>query len=705
MASISKNTPAPKPAVAMPAAQVPAIFREAIAFHQRGQLDQAKARYEYILKAQPGHYPSLHLLGVVAAQTRNFQAAADLIGKAIAIFPNDPNFHINRGNALKELQQLEEAVASYDKAIALKPDNAQAHSNRGVALQTLKRFEAAVASYDKAIALQPDYVEAHSNRGSALRELHQLDASIASCDNAIAINPGYAEAHFNRGMALHALGQPLAAIASYDKAIAIRPSLADASYCRGIALQELGQLDAAIASYEQAIALKPDHAQACYNRGVALVDLQRYAPAIASYDQAIAIHADFAQAHSNRGVALQALKQWDAAVASFDRAIAIAPDYAEAHINRGVALHALKRLDEAVASYDQALVFQPDSVKAHTNRGVALHAMKRLDEAVASYDRAIAIQPDYAEPRFYKSLVLLLTGDFPSGWDLYQWLWKTEKAVPKLRHFTQPAWSGEEPLIGKTILVHSEQGLGDMIQFCRYAKQLADLGARVVLEVPEPLLGLLSGLEGLSALVAKGSTLPAFDYHCLLLALPRLFKTDLAAIPGRQPYLYSDPAKVSEWANRLGTKTKPRVGLVWSGSVEHAIDYNRSIALSELAAHLPDAFEYVSLQKEVRDADAPALGMNGSIRHFGDEIKDFGDTAALCELMDVVISVDTSVAHLGGALGKPTWVLLPVVPDWRWLLDRDDNPWYASVKLYRQHSDGEWSAVFDRVRADLLSRL
>lgn len=516
---------------AISAVQVQAVFSEAVAFHQRGQLDQARARYEFILKAQPGHYPSLHLLGVLAAQTKNFQLAVELIGIAIDIYPLDPNFHFNLGNAQKEL----------------------------------------------------------------------------------------------------------------------------------------GQVDAAIASYERAIALQASHAEA----------------------------------HCNRGVALQDLRQWDAAVASFGRAIAIQPNYAKAYVNRGVALHALKQLDAAIVDFDQALVIQPGYVKAHTNRGVALHALRQLDAALACYEQAIAIEPNYAEANFYKSLVLLLRGEFEQGWDLYQWLWKTEKSAPKLRHFTQPAWSGVESLSGKTILVHNEQGLGDMIQFCRYIRMFADSGARVVLEVPAPLMGLLHGLDGVSEWVVNGAALPTFDFHCFLLALPRVFGTRISTIPAKQPYLHSDPNKVAQWTARLGGKTKPRIGLVWSGSVEHAIDYNRSIALSTLASTLPGGCEYVSLQKEVRDSDGLALKRHENIRHFGDEIRDFSDTAALCELMDVVVSVDTSVAHLSGALGRPTWVLLPFVPDWRWLLDRDDSPWYASVRLYRQASDGDWGGVLGRVQADL----
>jgi hypothetical protein len=270
-----------------------------------------------------------------------------------------------------------------------------------------------------------------------------------------------------------------------------------------------------------------------------------------------------------------------------------------------------------------------------------------------------------------------------------------------MRHFTQPGWTGAESLKDKTVLIYSEQGFGDMLQFCRYCRLVADQGARVVLEVPDALMGLLHGLDGVAELVAKGAALPAFDYHCLLMALPVVFKTELTTIPGGQGYLHADEHKVREWSDKLGAKTKSRVGIVWSGNAEQVNDYNRSMTLDTFAAHLHGDFEYVCLQKEVRERDKPSLARHSHIRHFGDELKDFSDTAALCELMDLVISVDTSVAHLSGALGKPTWVLLTYVPDWRWLLDREDCPWYPSAKLYRQSRDGDWDGVLARVKTDL----
>jgi len=262
-------------------------------------------------------------------------------------------------------------------------------------------------------------------------------------------------------------------------------------------------------------------------------------------------------------------------------------------------------------------------------------------------------------------------------------------------------FGGLEGLAGKPILIHSEQGLGDTIQFARYLPLLADRGARVVFELPASLLGVLQGMSGVSDFVVQGQALPAADFHCPLLSLPLAFKTTLESIPSPAPYLKADAQKVKQWSERLGPKSRPRIGLVWSGNSQHKNDHNRSILLESLLLQLPERFDWVSLQRDLRDADHRVLERHPGLRHFGAELEDFTDTAALCALMDLVISVDTSVAHLSGALGRPTWILLPHLPDWRWLLDRHDSPWYASATLYRQETAGQWDNVIAQLNTDL----
>ncbi len=555
----------------------------------------------------------------------------------------------------------------------------------------------------RAIARNPRQAEAHFNQALAHQSLGQWPEALASYDRAISFQRDFAAAYFNRALVQKALNQREAAVASYDAAIAAKPDWAEACYNRGNLLQELNRLAEAVASYDRAIRIKPDWALAWSNRGNALKAQRQFTAALASLDHAIGLKPDWAEVHSNRGFVLQLLGHFDEALVACDRAIGFDERLAEAWSNRGLALQGLRQLDEALESYDRAIAIKPELAEAHYNRGNVLQELKRMDQAHLSYDRAIAISPQAADPHWNKAIAFLLCGQWLAGWALYEWRWRLQGTGPTRRAIDAPLWLGAEPLSGKTILLHHEQGLGDTLQMCRYAPMVKALGASVVLEAPKPLLGLLSTLEGIDALIESGSALPSVDFHCPLLSLPLAFKTEPVTVPATRGYLKSDQAKRAQWVQRLGAKSRPRVGLVWSGSTIHPNDRNRSVSLAALTVRLPPHLDYVCLQNEVREIDAEPL-RNSSIRHVGDELVEFADTAALCDLMDLVISVDTSVAHLAGAMGKPTWVLLPYAPDWRWLLGRDDSPWYDSVTLYRQQADWSWDAVLDRMTVDLHRR-
>ena len=402
----------PETGDAQPQAQKPAAaalqakLNQGMALHRQGKLADAERCYGEVLQRQPDHFDALHLLGVIACQTRRTERGVELIKRAIGLNPKVAAAHSNLGNALMDLKRPAEALASYDRAIALKSDYAAAHNNRGNALKDLNRPAEALASYDRTIALKPDYAEAHTNRGNALMDLKRPEEALASYDKAIALKPDYAEAHNNRGNALRDLKRSEEALASYDKVIALKPDVAEGHYNRGTALKDLKRPAEALASYDNAIALKPDFAAAHSNRGTALTDLKRPEEALASYDKAIALKPDYAEAHSNRGTALTDLKRPEEALASCDKAIALKPDYAEAHTNRGNALMDLKRPAEALASCDRAIALKPDVVEAHNIRGNALMDLKRPAEALASYDRAIALKPDYAEAHSNRGNVL-----------------------------------------------------------------------------------------------------------------------------------------------------------------------------------------------------------------------------------------------------------------------------------------------------------
>jgi hypothetical protein len=682
-ASGSQGKPRMGAAITPAAARViAAALQQGLALHQAGNLDQARAIYEEIVRINPRNFDALQLLATIAAQTGEYEKAVELFTRVLAVHSNNAALFNNRGVALFELKRLDEALASYARAIAIKPDYAEAHYNRGNAFKQHQLLPDALASYERAIACKPDYAQAYANRGNVLKELGLAQEALASFERAIEFQPGYAEAHGNRGVCLH----------------------------------DIGRTDEAVASYERAISIDAAYAEAHSNLGVSLMALERLPQALASYARAIALKPDYAQAHYNRGNAFHELHLPEEAIASFERAIAIQPDYAQAHYNCGNTFKELRHLDKALAHYAAAIAAQPDYAQAHCNQGVALQELQRLEDAVASYGRAIAIQPDYAEARWNQSLALLQLGDFQAGWAFYEWRWACAASAGARRNFVPPLWLGHGSLVNKTLLLHAEQGLGDAIQFCRYTQSVKDAGACVLLEVPGALMGLLAQLPGVDQLIERGTSLPSFDYHCPLMSLPLAFGTTVASIPAQGAYLHADAAKVRHWRDKIGGRGRLKVGVIWNGGFRPkqpelwSTNARRNIPL-DIFARAFSAIEadFFSLQKG-DPAESAIRGREleywpqGNFFNFATELNDFSDTAALIDTLDIIVSVDTATAHAAAALGKPTWILNRFDSCWRWLRDRDDSPWYPSVRLYRQQIDCHWEPVLQRV-ADDLSRL
>jgi tetratricopeptide (TPR) repeat protein len=512
------------------------------------------------------------------------------------------------------------------------------------------------------LASSPNQPDALHYLGVALAQSGQFQEAVASLSQALIAQPNNAAAHIHYGNALAGLSRHAEALASYERAIALDTTLADAHYNRGVALAELGRHEAALASYEQAIARDPDHAQAHNNLGNLLSDGARYLEALQHYERASEIRTDFIDA-------------W---------------------VNRANLLRRLTRYEKALSSSERAIQINPDHPQAHSSRGAVLASLGRYDEALSSYRRAIELKPDLAEGLWNKAIVHLSRGEWGEGWSLYEARWKV-KSLGLTQHCADlPAWRGQESIQGKVVLLHAEQGYGDTLQFCRYASLVAARGARVILGVPSALQSLMRSLEGVAQVVTQGAP-PPFDHHCPLLSLPLAFGTELASIPAPRRYLSADPGARARWGARLGPRTGPRIGLVWSGSATHTNDLNRSIALESVLPLTQYGAQFVSLQKEIRGLDAPAFARAPNIRRFGDELIDFADAAALVSELDLVISVDTSIAHLAGALGKPVWILLPYVADWRWLQEREDSPWYPSARLFRQPAARDWGSVIERL--------
>ena len=653
--------------------QLQTVLQQAIKAFQDGNFDGADLILQEALQSDINTAETVFELGIAYAKANRFMEASAVFCCLQPYKNNDVRIPYNLGliYSLQGKHQL--ALAAYDSALSIQPDDVEVLINKGSTCNDIKNYVLALEVLDKAIQIRPDIPEAWSNKGIALNNLNFYQESISAYSEAINLNPSYHEAWSNKSVPLNKLKRFLEASEVCDKALS----------------------------------LKPDYAEAWSNKGNVLNELKRFDEAIAHYDKALSLKPDYAEAWSNKGNVLNELKRFDEAIAHYDKALSLKPDYAEAWSNKGITLNELKRFDEAIAHYDKALSLKPDYAEGWSNKGITLNELKRFDEAIAHYDKAISLKTEYHDAYWNKSLCLLLQGDFENGLQLYESRWTSEKVseIAGKRCFDKPTWLGAESLQDKTILLYGEQGFGDFIQFCRYVKLVSDLGAKVILEVPQLLASLLENLEGVSQLVIKGQDLPFFDYQCPLLSLPLAFRTNLHTIPKTVGYINLDnhPNKSTEWKARLGPKLKPRVGLVWSGNPHHKNDHNRSLLLQDILPYLPTQFEYISLQKEVRKVDRLTLESHPHILSFASHLNDFLDTAALIDNLDLVISVDTSVAHLSAALGKETWVLLPHLPDWRWLLDREDSPWYPSMKLYRQPTIGDWNSVLDKVKLDLSS--
>jgi tetratricopeptide (TPR) repeat protein len=578
----------------------------------------------------------------------------------------------------------------------------EAKFEQGIRLHQQGKLADAEVIYGEVLQQQPNHFGALHLLGVIAFQTQRMERAIQLIGAAIALNANVAAAHSNLGNALFDLKRNDEALASFDSAIALQPDFAEAYYNRGNVLLDLKRLAEALVSYDRAIALKPDYPKAYSNRGNVLHDLKRPAEAVASYDRAIALKPDFAEAHSNRGNALLDLQRPAEALAGYDKALALKPDFAEAYSNRGKALMDLKRTAEALESFDKAIALKPGYAEAYSNRGMALRNLKRLAEALVNFDKAIALKPNYAEAYFNQSLCFLLMGRFEQGFRQYEWRKKCDEPAA-VGSYPQPLWLGEENITGKTLFIHWEQGLGDTIQFCRYAKLVEARGAKVVMSVQQPLYGLLKQISPTIQILNENEVPTDFDYHCPLLSMPLALGTTLETMPAEQQYIKVDEELRAAWSARLPPKTKPRIGVVWSGRAAHKNDHNRSMDLEQFLPIFSLDADWISLQKEVREKDSAVLQQLGRVAFFGDDLRDFSDTAALLDLTDLVITIDTSVAHLAGAMGKPVWILLPYSPDWRWLLDRDDSPWYPSARLFRQQQIGNWAEIIDQVKDELRS--
>ena len=614
------------------------LFTRAVGLHQQGRLPEARAAYQQLLQQRPDHADGWHLSGILALQSGDYP----------------------------------EAITQLDRALTLRPEQVDSLLACGTAHHALGQHEAAVQRFEQFEQQGGSNVRAVVYRSLSLLKLGRRQAALPGCE-----------------LALEAFAAALQRDPDNIELLSLQANV----------LHELGRTEQALASYERLLPLQPERAQLWTLRGIALEQLRRHDESLTSHERALALDPANADAHCNLGVLLEAMGQPGRARQAYERSLQLNPHNVIACANLGTRLNALGHVDEAIEHYQRAIALRPDYAPAHSHLGAALHSRNELDAALACFDRALQLSPEHAEARWNKSLTLLLAGDF-SGWQHYEARWQNPAFPHTQRRFAQALWLGQEPVQGRTVLLHAEQGLGDTLQFCRYAPLLAHLGATVILQVQRPLVALLRSLPGVAQVIAEGDALPHFDLHCPLMSLPLAFGTTLQTVPSAECYLAADPALVQAWSTRLGDKRGLRIGLAWSGNAVNPYERSRSLPLAQWLPHLPEGNQYFCLQRDVRDDDAKTLAATPGIAYYGD-LLNFEHTAALCTLLDLVISIDTSITHLAGALGVPAWLLLPQHPDHRWLLGREDSPWYPGLTLVRQPLAGDWDSVLQQVGAAL----
>jgi tetratricopeptide (TPR) repeat protein len=720
-------------------------LESAVRHHRAGRLREAVAAYEELLRRAPNDADLMQLLGVALAQLERHEDGARLLAHSLEIKPDRPTVLLNLAQALRALGREEDALRCCDRALALDGSLAGAYRMRAAALMALGRREQALASYGQSVRLAPADAAAHADLGVALEAVGRSRDAFDCFARAIALDPNLAAAQHNHGILAARFGQHARALQSFDHALALLPHQAVIHNNRGNALKELGRLPEALQSYTLALAIEPGNAETLHNRAVvhallgqhaealqdydnllardaerapdligrggALVALQRNAEALIPLERAIALLPGDAEAHIQHGVALLRLKRHAEALASFDRALAIQSDLPEVLTNRGVALVALDRPEEALVSFERSLALNGAPADTYTNLGVVLRSLGRYREAASNFARTLARKPGDPAARLALAFVHLTLGDFNQGWPLYEARFEESSLAAPARDFGVPRWHGREVLCGKTLLVHAEQGLGDAMQFCRYLPRLAAQGIAIVFEVMPQLKALMQSLPGAVQLIGRGEQLPALDYHCPLLSLPLALRTELTSIPADVPYLAAQPQRVAAWSARLQAIPGLRVGLCWQGNpmVEQLVwARGRSMPLAALAplTKVPGV-SFVVLQKGPGSEQLREVAFRDHVIDLGSDFDAgpdaFLDTAAVMAGLDLVITTDTAVAHLAGALARPTWLVLPAIPEWRWLLERSDSPWYPTMQLFRQRRRGDWDEVIGVAAAALAS--
>lgn len=654
------------------------------------------------LRAYPHAAQAFNARGADFARRGDRQAAERAFQRALSYNPLLVDAHTNLGNLKQAEGNLEEALSWYHRALEIDGADAEALMGQGVSLARSGNIAGGIESLERAVASRPRFVLALQNLGIAYGQAGRRTEAAEVFRKAIEIDPAFASAWNSLGRELFYLGQLTEAVACLRRRLTLDGETADALAGLGCLLRDVGQIDEGIALLQRAVEKSPNSASLRNDLGIAYSHVQRREEATECFRQALLHDPDFSPALNNLGISLSEVHEYGEAMAAYRKAIGINPNYPEAHNNLGIVLSQQGDYDEAIAQFRRAIEILPTYAEAYSNLGIALTEAARLDEAEQAYAKALELKTDYPDAHMNRALALLVRGDFANGWREYEWRWRTKDF--KSRRFGQTRWEGE-PLDGKRILLHSEQGLGDTLQFIRYARNVKQRGGHVIARVPAPLKPLLSQCDYLNAIAMEGGDVPDFDVHIPLLSLPLIFETTLESLSNDGPYLRCDANLLEHWRTELAHIHATKVAIAWQGNPRYRGDRHRSIPVHHFRA-LSDVpgVRLVSIQKgfgtEQLDALDNPLPLT-RIPGIDDRTGPFMDTAAIMCAVDLVITSDTAVAHLAGGLGVTVWLALPYAADWRWLLHREDCPWYPRMRLFRQSQPGDWAGVFSRMSAEL----
>ena len=682
-------------------AAVDHLLREAAEHYGAGRRDEAEALCGDILTADPDHLAALHLSAIIAFVTDRAAEGARLLNRVFTLAPDHAPALATLGDALAVKGEREGAVDAFTRAVARQPQDATLHAKLGAALCGVSRFDEAETAYRHAIALNPDSTRSRFNLAVALAGQERLAEAEAAYHDVIARDRAYPGVWHNLGTVLADQKKFDEAIAAYRQALTADPDDSALHFSLGAELHRQGRLDESVVHFRRATTLDPDNLAVFRLFGLVLHDAGQVDEAAHIYRQVSARDPGDVESLANLGACLCALGQIDDAIAACDLALAIDPHHAPAHTNMGILLDLQNDFEAAAAAHRRAVDANPFYAKGYANLAVALGHAGEFDEALEVSHRAVALDPDKPQTRFNHSHALLMSGDLLNGFIEHRWGRKCPGSSSGFPDFPGPEWQGE-PLAGRTLLLYAEYGIGDALQFVRYLPMVAEKGGSILLQVQLSLVPLLRIMTNVTV-IALGEPLPRFDLHLPLIGLPRVFGTTLDDIPAAIPYLQADDAKLSQWYRVLNDETSFKVGVVWSGNPRHKGDRHRSLAAGRLLPRLviPGVRLY-SLQKEPRATDAAAIAaLCRDLADLAPLLADFSDTAAAVTALDLIVTVDTSVAHLAGALGRPVWLLLPYALDWRWMRDREDTPWYPTMRLFRQPAPQAWDDVITRVSAEL----